>query len=110
MRIIHGSNYSESDRIKFKPLVIENLLDSILILVNTMRHVFDQEFENDDNEDHFDKVLTAKAMLEADFGESSDWDVNSQMYAESITSIWNDLAVKLVYEQRNRYYLADSAE
>ena len=110
MRIIHGTNYSEIDRKKFKLAVIQNLLDSMYRLVIAMREFFDQEFENESNNEAFDELTRAQMALDDNPGDLTDWNANSETYANCVISIWDDSAVKLTYEQRNKFFLSDSSE
>ncbi len=110
MRIIHGTSYSENDREKFKPAVIHNLLDSVYCLVNAMREVFDQEFENQSNDEMFEELIKAQMVLEDSPNDLTSWNANAEIYANCVSSIWDDSAVKLTYEQRNKFFLNDSSE
>jgi hypothetical protein len=110
MRIIHGNNYNESDRKKYKPLVIQNLLESIVRLVSAMRQVFMQEFDNLENKDHFQLILAAHEELETSPENLDHWGQHSLAYVHAIQSIWSDISIRLVYANRNKFFLGDSTE
>ena len=57
MRIIHGANYTSNEKIKYKPLIIHNILESIIRLVNAMRQIFLLEFEKETNEEGWMKSM-----------------------------------------------------
>ncbi len=110
MRIIHGENYSVNDRKKFKLVVIQNLLESICCLVRGMREFFDLQFENESNNQAIERLMGAKMILEENSNDLSDWYVNAKTYANLLTNICNDSAIKLTFEQKNKFFLSESSE
>ncbi len=110
MRIIHGNNYTAQEKIKYKPLIIHNILDSIIRLINAMRHVFLMEFEMEDNEYFSNQIFEAQKNLEYENMDLTNWNKHLSENLISIQSIWSDKNIKSVYEQRNKFYLNDSTE
>lgn len=110
MRIIHGTNYNESDRKKFKPLVVQNLLDAIVRLVKAMREVFKQDFEYDSNESQYELLLKSFEEIESSPNNLDHWNQNMSSNIKAVNSIWSDFSIKLAYANRNKFFLSDSAE
>ena len=109
MRIIHGSNYTVNQRKKFKLLIIQNLLDSAVRLVNAMHQIFDNNFENEENDANFQIILEVAQIIEkVDW--SYEWTKHAKKLNEAIKLIWNDFSIKLTYAKRNKYFLYDATE
>lgn len=106
MRIIHGSNYSFEERKKYKPLILQNIVDSIVRLVNAMKQ-FNKNFITDLNDDNFTLMTICHQKLQLDL---VDWNQNLKKYYYAITSIWDDESIKITYQRRNKFYLIDSIE
>lgn len=106
MRIIHGKNYNETERKKFKPCIVKNLIDSIVNLINAMS-LFSLHFENAENVDHAESIFECQQKLAFDM---HDWDRNSVNYSNYIKSIWNDPSIKVCLARRNMFQLNDSIE
>ena len=107
MRIIHGTNYTVDERKKYKPLIIQNIIDSIIRLVNAMRYQFLMEFTFNSNEDCFTHIQNCDEKLHLGL---DDWNQNLNGYFESIKSIWEDPSIMKTYQRRNKFYLIDSIE
>ena len=107
MRIIHGTNYSLDERKKYKPLIIHNIVDSIIRLVNAMKYQLFMEFTFNLNEENFSSILNCNENLRHGL---VDWNQNSNRYFELIRSIWEDPKIKRTYESRNKFYIIDSIE
>jgi hypothetical protein len=107
MRIIHGTNYSLDERKKYKPLIINNIIDSIIRLVNAMKYQLHMEFKLHSNEENFSAILNCSENLLHDL---TDWNQKSNKYFELIKSIWEDPNVERTYEFRNKFYIIDSIE
>jgi hypothetical protein len=69
MRIIHGKNYTINERKKYCHLVIQNIIDCIVRLAETMK-LFGLSFENNSNIEGFDSILACQQCLRIDL---NDW-------------------------------------
>lgn len=110
MRIIHGNNYNESDRKKYKILVINNVLEAIVRLVNAMKNVLNLNFEDDINEDNFSYILSTQRILNENIDNLENWNQNSKAVAESVVSLWDDFTIKLTFANKNKFAISDSTE
>lgn len=111
MNIIHGKSYPEKERKKFKYYVIANIMESIIRLVNAMRHIFNLKFERDlKNEESYNTILEAQHYLDTNNRDLTDWYNNSKKYADCIISIWRDNSIRIAYQHRNKFYFNDSTE
>lgn len=110
MRIIHGTKYSESEKKKFKPIIVMNILDSVQRLVNAMKEISNLEFDNEANEEKIKSLNLARMVLDDDAEDLSDWENNIYDYERHIVSIWLDPSIKITYSQRNKFFLNDTAE
>lgn len=72
MRIIHGKNYSIDERKKYKHLIIQNVIDSVVRLVDAMK-LFSLTFENESNEICTNLILNCQQNLKSDL---IDWNSN----------------------------------
>jgi hypothetical protein len=106
MRIIHDKNYTVEERVKFKPLIIQNLIDSIIRLVEAMQR-FNLDFENHENKHNFQVLLTCNENLKIDL---RDWNKDAYLYGAVIKDLWNDESIQKCYERRNQFYLNDSTK
>lgn len=106
MRIIHGTNYSLDERRKYKPLIIHNIVDSIIRLVDALK-LFSLKFSDRLNEDNYLEILNCHEKLQIDL---SDWNRNSDKYCTIIKQIWDDHSIRVCYSRRNKFYLIDSIE
>ena len=111
MNIIHGKSYPEKERKKFKYYVIANILESIIRLVNAMRHIFNLKFAKEIyNEANYSMIIEAQNFLDTHNRDLTDWYQNSRRYAECVVSIWRDESIRIAYQHRNKFYFNDSTE
>lgn len=99
MRIIHGSGYSKTDRLKFKVLVHRNILTAIQALITAMK-VLEVAYESEEN-------ATVQELMEM---RSEDvLELTTQQF-QSISRIWRDKGVQKCYQRRREYQLSDSTK
>jgi len=98
MRIIHGSGYSKSDRLKFKVLIHRNILTAIQALINAME-MLEIAFESADIEMQDLLDVRPEDIVEL-----------MQEQFQSISHIWRDKGVQQCYQRRREYQLSDSAK
>ena len=106
MRLIHGTNYTDSEKKKYKPIIIRNIIDSICNLINILG-LFSLNFENSANQDYSEAILECKKRLNYNM---DNWNENSLTYSSYIKSIWKDPSITFCINQRNKFYLSDSIE
>lgn len=107
MRIIHDKNYSYEECRRYKPVIIQNILDSTIRLAQAMS-IFNINFDKKENIVNYEKILECNMKLKS--GDMNDWNKNSKDYADAIKSIWGDNSIKFCFEKRNLFYLIDSTE
>ena len=111
MRIIHGRNYSLDERKKYTHLIIQNIIDSLVRLVDAMQTQFYLDFENAHNNEYFTEFIQKlQHSLKANLLPMTDWYSNLNSYKSMIDSIWRDKSIKWCYTKRNLFYLNDSTE
>lgn len=97
MRIIHGQDYSEQDRVEFRYTIYHNILKGIKILVEARRRL-QIPLENPDNEDYGQKVSSYHRdadMSDEDFHE----------YVEALSSLWKDAGLQATMDRSNEFQL-----
>lgn len=107
MRIIHDKNYTNEECRRYKPVIIQNILDSTIRLVEAMS-IFNINFEKKENTTNYNKIVECNMRLKS--GDMNDWNKNSKDYSNAIKSIWGDKSIKFCFEKRNLFYLIDSTE
>ena len=105
MRLIHADEYSESERLKFKPIIVKNIVESISILVDRAR-MFSLELD-DENEENAERIEECRRRLADGL---DDWNEYVDEYRRCIRSLWADRAIQKCLERRNLFYLHDSIE
>ncbi|XP_077478689.1 guanine nucleotide-binding protein subunit alpha-14-like [Stigmatopora argus] len=100
IRILHGTGYTESQRVSFIRLVCQNMLTSMQALIEAMG-ILNVEFAEEQNID------LAKRLSEVE-GERlvrlESWQVNA------IKNLWHDRGLQKCYDRRREFCLSDSAK
>ncbi len=74
MRIIHGKNYTLDERKKYTHLIVQNIVDSIVRLVEAMYSLFYFEFQNELNLAYFTEfILKLHQELKSEKLTNTDW-------------------------------------
>ncbi len=97
MRIIHGQDYSEQDRVEFRHTIYHNILKGSKILVEARRRL-QIPLENPNNEHYGQKVSSYHRDAEM-----SDEDFHE--YVEALTSLWRDAGVQATMDRSNEFQL-----
>ena len=110
MRIIHGKNYSLDERKKYTHLIVQNIVESLVRLVDAMRSLFYLDFENKLNNQYFDEfIVNLQTNLKTNtLLAKTDWYSNLSRYMQIMTSIWKDVSIQYCFDKRNLFYLNDS--
>ncbi|XP_018614972.1 guanine nucleotide-binding protein subunit alpha-14-like [Scleropages formosus] len=98
MRIIHGSGYTEEDKMGFAKLVYQNIFTSMQVMIRAME-TLNIQFANSENINHSNMV----AEVEVDKVSSLE-----PSYVGAIRSLWKDRGLQDCYERRREYQLSDS--
>lgn len=97
MRIIHGQDYSEQDRLDFRHTIYHNILKGCKILVEARRRL-QIPLENPNNE-HCGQIVTSyhrdAEMSDEDFHE----------YVDALTSLWKDAGIQATMDRNNEFQL-----
>lgn len=105
--LINGNNYTDSEKLKFKPTIIRNILDSLLSLQNAM-NTFSLNFEDANNEENMECLVECRKRIAMD--NMDDWNENCESYLPKMKSIWADPSIRMCLERRNLFYLSDSID
>ena len=97
MRIIHGEDYSESDRLDFRPIIYHNLLKGCKILVEARRRL-QIPLENPKNERC--GQLVSSYHREGDLS-----DEEFKMYVEALSSLQKDAGIQATIKRSNEFQL-----
>lgn len=105
MRILHEKGFNKQDQIAYKPVIYNNIIQSMLTLLRMMRPLeiafSDQKREEDARQfkSHFFHFNSAD-ISEASFSEM----------VKVVKNLWNDEGVKKCFNRSREFELNDSAE
>ena len=97
MRIIHGQDYSEQDRLDFRYTIYHNILKGCKILVEARRRL-QIPLENPINEQYGQKLSSYHRdaeMSDQDFSE----------YVPALKSLWADAGLRATMDRSNEFQL-----
>lgn len=97
MRIIHGEDYSEQDRLEFRPIIYHNILKGFKILVEARRRL-QIPLENSLNEQH--GQLISSYHREGDLS-----DEEFHVYVEALNSLRKDAGIQATVKRSNEFQL-----
>ena len=97
MRIIHGEDYSEQDRIEFRSLIFHNVLKGTKILVEARRRL-QIPLENPENE------ANGYAVANYHRNESLSPEEFSQ-YVAPLKALWADSGIQQTFRRSNEFQL-----
>ena len=101
MRIIHGEDFTEQDRLSFRPIIYHNILKGMKILVEARRRLQIQ-LENPKNEDFGHQVLN--------YHRSSEFTPEEfNPYSEALKSLWRDSGIQATVKRSNEFQLVSSS-
>lgn len=101
MKIIHGSGFSERDRLYFIPFIHRNILSSAKSLADAMQRLH-IPFSKKQNLCH--------ALFISSFEDPSKIDFLSPDCVVAIQSLWEDPGVRTCYSRRREFQLQDSTQ
>ena len=95
MRIIHGNDYSEQDRLSFRPTIYHNILKGVKILVEARKRL-QIPLENPNNED-FGKQIASyhrdHELMPEEF----------HPYVPALASLWKDSGIQVTVKRSNEF-------
>lgn len=98
MRIIHGEDYSDSDRLEFRPLIYHNILKGMKVLVEACRRL-QIPFSDPENDGKGDIVSSgyqhSQELAPEEFAP----------YVEPLLSLWNDKGIQSTLSRSNEFQL-----
>lgn len=101
MRIIHGEDYSDQDRLDFRPLIYHNLLKGMKVLSEARKRL-QTPLSNPENVSNTDMILSgyhnSQQLSPEEFVK----------YVEPLRSLWNDEGIQATLLRSNEFQLADS--
>lgn len=97
MRIIHGQDYSEQDRLEFRAVIYHNILKSMKILVEARRRL-QIPLQNSKNEENGQMVSSYHRE-----GELTDEEFHP--YVEPLVTLWKDAGIKATVKRNNEFQL-----
>ena len=98
MRIIHGEDYSDQDRLDFRPLIYHNLLKGMKVLSEARKRL-QTPLSNPENVSNTDMILS---------GYHSSQQLSPEefiKYVEPLKSLWNDEAIQATLQRSNEFQL-----
>lgn len=98
MKILHLNGFTDKEKIHYKFLIRQNVLESIQTLCEAMNDLTDTAYEKPENEKEAERIL---AMEEASHLVLSD--------APKLKEVFADTGVKAVFARSREYHLLDSA-
>ncbi|XP_072036099.1 guanine nucleotide-binding protein G(s) subunit alpha-like isoform X1 [Amphiura filiformis] len=101
MKILHKGGYTDSERLKFVPIIRSNLRDAILTITGQMQTLHPPvELANEDLKYALDYML--------DEASESDFTYSDKFY-DRARDLWEDEGVQECYARAHEYQLIDSA-
>jgi GTPase SAR1 family protein len=100
MQILYDGGFKQSHRDNFRSVVQKNVVESMLQLVRAADQKFGYQFEKKEEQD-------AAKFLEHNDTISMD---NYNKIAYAIDLLWKSKTIQKTFEQRNQFYIVDSAE
>ena len=97
MRIIHGEDYSEQDRIDFRATIFHNILKGMKILVEARRRL-QIPLQNSTNDENGHRVSSYHRE-----GELTDEEFHQ--YVEPLSALWNDAGIQATVKRSNEFQL-----
>ncbi len=97
MRIIHGEDYSEQDRLEFRATIYHNMLKSIKILVEARRRL-QIPLEDQKNEAYGQQIAGYHRATELTPEEF-------HPFVEALMSLWKDPGIKATLKRSNEFQL-----
>ena len=95
MRIIHGNDYSEQDRLDFRPTIYHNILKGVKILVEARKRL-QIPLENPNNEE-FGKQIASyhrdHELMPEEF----------HPYVPALASLWKDSGIQVTVKRSNEF-------
>ena len=103
MRIIHGEDYSDSDRLEFRPLIYHNILKGMKVLVEACRRL-QIPFSEPDIDSKGDIVSSgyqhSQELSPEEFAP----------YVEPLKSLWKDTGIQTTLARSNEFQLVRIAK
>ena len=97
MRIIHGEDYSEQDRLDFRSVIYHNILKGVKILVEARRRL-QVELENPENE--------ANGYAVASYHRNGQLAPEEfHQYVDPLKALWADAGIQLTFKRSNEFQL-----
>ncbi|KAJ7390356.1 hypothetical protein OS493_025607 [Desmophyllum pertusum] len=106
LRIVYGDGYTEKERRGFKPIIYTNVRRAIIRILEAMEEI-GLTFESEELKS---TDLNKELLEHADTEDNENNNFSLQDRVPLLTSFWNDPAVQTCYEQRNLFYIDDSAK
>lgn len=103
MRIIHGEDYSDGDRLEFRPLIYHNMLKGMKVLVEACRRL-QIPLSDPENETKGDFVIS---------GYQNSQELSPQEfspYVEPLKSLWKDEGIQATLARSNEFQLVRQKE
>ncbi|CAH3117131.1 unnamed protein product [Porites lobata] len=106
LRIVYDNGYTEEERKAFKPIIYKNISSAIANIVKGMDEI-GLTFENNDLRT---KNFTEESSENSSSEDSENNNFSLQDRVPLLTEFWNDPSVQTCYDQRNLFYIEDSAK
>lgn len=98
MRIIHGEDYSDQERIEFRAIIYHNLLKGMKVLVEARKRL-QLPLSNPDNEAHTETIVSGyhnSQQLQPD---------EFINYVEALKALWKDSGIQSTLQRSNEFQL-----
>lgn len=103
MRIIHGENYSEKERLEFRDVIFDNILRSMRAMLDAMDKVDPRcVLANPAN--------AQNAAIVRSYDPSVRQNLDFQRYLPALKALWADQGIRDVFDLRRQYQLIDSTQ
>ncbi|GIQ81832.1 guanine nucleotide binding protein (G-protein), alpha subunit [Kipferlia bialata] len=98
MKILHNNGFSHEERLRFRPILRQNVMSSILALIGACAR-FKIHLESLEHKKLADRLLSMSATAPY-----------SPQLGKEIATLWQDQGIKRAFEHRHRFQLLESAK
>ncbi|PFX27361.1 Guanine nucleotide-binding protein G(t) subunit alpha-2 [Stylophora pistillata] len=106
LQILYGEGYTEKERREFKPVIYGNVRRAMIRILEAMEEIgLTFEIEELNTKDLHQELLE---HADSEDSENNNFSLTDRVLL--LTKFWNDSSVKTCFDQRNLFYIDDSAK
>lgn len=107
MQIIHGTGYSDDERLSYRDIVFSNIIQSMKVLLDAVEVLgIEYQSENEDSQTTTISINCIKQLPQQLEHQSS----LSKEIVDALQHLWSHSSIQAAYERRREFQLNDSAQ